>query len=68
MAAARIHDEWAMLLAAIAIPGAIQMTIGNVIEPKLMGEGLKLHPVTILMSLAIWGLLWGPIGCCWPSP
>jgi AI-2 transport protein TqsA len=38
------------------------MLIGNVLEPKLMGEGLELHPVTVLLSLAAWGLLWGPIG------
>ena len=67
-AVAQFHDDWGMLLAAIAIPGAIQMTIGNVIEPKLMGEGLKLHPVTILMSLAIWGLLWGPVGMLFGRP
>ena len=51
-----------MIAAVVLIPGAIQMTIGNVIEPKLMGGGMKLHPVTILLSLAVWGLLWGPMG------
>ena len=38
------------------------MTIGNVSEPKIMGQGLQLHPVTILLALAVWGLLWGAIG------
>ena len=38
------------------------MLIGNVLEPKLMGNDLQLHPITILLALAIWGLLWGPIG------
>ena len=50
------------ILAVVALPGAVQMSIGNVIEPKLLGDGLKLHPVTVLFSLAFWGLLWGPIG------
>ncbi len=59
---AQFRDTPGLLLAVVLIPGAIQLTIGNVIEPKLMGEGLKLHPVTILLSLAIWGLLWGPVG------
>ena len=50
------------VLAVICLPGAIQMLIGNVLEPKLMGNDLQLHPITILLALAIWGLLWGPIG------
>jgi AI-2 transport protein TqsA len=55
-------DNVGMMLAAVAIPGAVQMVLGNVIEPKVMGEGLELHPVVVLLSLAFWGLLWGPIG------
>ena len=39
--------------------GAIQMTMGNLIEPKLMGEGLGLSPLVILFSLFFWGWLWG---------
>jgi AI-2 transport protein TqsA len=47
---------------AIALPGSVQFTIGNIIEPKLMGRGLDLHPITVLMVLIFWGILWGPIG------
>ena len=38
------------IFAVVAVPGAVQMSIGNVIEPKLMGDGVKLHPVTVLLS------------------
>jgi AI-2 transport protein TqsA len=27
-----------------------------------MGKGLELHPVTVLLALVAWGLLWGPVG------
>lgn len=37
----------------------IQFTIGSVIEPKLMGESLGLHPISILLFLLFWGLVWG---------
>ena len=47
---------------AIAIPGAIQFSVGNVIEPKVMGKSLELHPVTILVALIFWGTLWGVVG------
>jgi len=44
---------------AILIPGAIQMTIGNILEPRIMGQKLDLHPITILIALIFWGMLWG---------
>ena len=44
---------------AIAIPGAIQFTIGSIIEPKIMGISLDLHPAVVLLSLIFWGVLWG---------
>ena len=42
--------------------------IGNVIEPRVMGEGLELHPVVILIALVFWGLLWGPMGAILAVP
>ncbi|MBA43935.1 MAG: hypothetical protein CMF62_08035 [Magnetococcales bacterium] len=40
----------------------VQLMIGNVIEPRLMGKSLNLSPLVILLSLAFWGTIWGPIG------
>jgi AI-2 transport protein TqsA len=53
---------------AIALPGAVQITIGNVIEPKVMGGELDLHPVTVLLALMIWGALWGAVGMLLAAP
>jgi AI-2 transport protein TqsA len=53
---------------AIALPGAIQFTIGSVLEPKIMGDALDLHPVTILMALMFWGMLWGIPGMLLATP
>ena len=50
------------VVAAVALPGIVHLTIGNVVEPRLMGRGLELHPVTVLLALAFWGLLWGVMG------
>lgn len=36
-----------------------QFVVGNVIEPKLMGSTLNLSPLVVLLSLALWGSLWG---------
>jgi AI-2 transport protein TqsA len=53
---------------ALAVPSVIQLTIGNVIEPKVMGTSLDLHPVTILLSLILWGALWGIVGMLLATP
>jgi predicted PurR-regulated permease PerM len=37
----------------------IQFTVGNVLEPKMMGQGLNLSPLVVLFSLIFWGWLWG---------
>jgi len=38
---------------------AIQMIMGNFIEPRVMGKGLDLSPLVVLLSLFFWGWLWG---------
>ncbi|MBN1437645.1 MAG: AI-2E family transporter [Sedimentisphaerales bacterium] len=61
LAVAQFSSPWS-IVGVILIPGTIQMVIGNGLEPKILGQGLKLHPVTVLLALAFWGLLWGPVG------
>lgn len=47
------------LVTVMSISTAVQFFIGNVIEPKIMGENLGLHPIVILLFLLFWGLVWG---------
>lgn len=61
IAVTQFENPWA-ILAVVGLPGTIHITIGNFVEPRLMGRGLELHPVTVLLALAFWGLLWGIIG------
>lgn len=37
----------------------VNMTLGNIIEPKIEGKNLGLSPFFILVSLSIWGGIWG---------
>lgn len=53
---------------AIILPSTIQFTIGNILEPKLMGDSLNLSPVVILFSLSVWTALWGGIGALLAVP
>ena len=41
---------------------AVNFLLGNILEPRIEGERLGLSPFAILVSLALWGYLWGFIG------
>ncbi|MBR5095610.1 MAG: AI-2E family transporter [Treponema sp.] len=38
------------------------MTLGNVVEPRVTGGNLNISPFLILVSLSVWGWIWGFIG------
>lgn len=42
--------------------GLIQFSVGNLVEPKLMGSNLNLSGLVIMLSLAFWGAIWGIVG------
>lgn len=46
-------------LAVACVLTGIQMVVGNVVEPKVMGDGLNLSPLVVLLSLLFWGWVWG---------
>jgi len=58
----------AVAVSAIAIPGTIHFVIGNVVEPLVIGDSLELHPVAVLLSLMVWGALWGVVGMLLATP
>ncbi len=41
---------------------SIQLIIDNVIEPRLMGGALNLSSLGVILSLAMWGSIWGIVG------
>jgi AI-2 transport protein TqsA len=67
IAVAQFQSGWPVIL-AVLLPGVIHNVLGNIVEPKLMGEGLDLHPVTVLLALSFWGLVWGIVGMFLAAP
>lgn len=41
---------------------AVQVLFGNILEPKLAGKRLNMSPILILISLYVWGWIWGVVG------
>jgi predicted PurR-regulated permease PerM len=43
----------------LVITNGLDMVLGNLIEPRIMGRGLGLSPLLVFFSLLFWGWLWG---------
>ena len=50
----------ALLVALLYL--TVNILLGNILEPNLMGRRLGLSTLVIFVSLIFWGWLWGPIG------
>jgi AI-2 transport protein TqsA len=53
---------------ALALPGAIQIYLGNAVQPRWLGNALDLHPIVVLISLIFWGMIWGLPGAFLATP
>lgn len=41
---------------------AVQVFIGNLVEPRILGNRLNLSPLVVILGLTFWGFVWGFIG------
>lgn len=49
-------------LISLALLVGAEQTMSSVIEPRLIGRSLNLSPLVILLSLSVWGTIWGFAG------
>ena len=46
----------------LAIVGSIQLIVGNLVEPRLLGNTLNISPLVVFLTLSVWGVMWGVTG------
>jgi len=47
---------------------AVNMVLGNILEPQLQGRRLGLSTLVVVLSLLFWGWAWGPVGALLSVP
>ena len=62
------YPDLSSVLLVILLPIVVHTVIGNIIEPKIFGDAFGLHPITIILSLIFWGMIWGVIGVLLAAP
>ena len=52
-------DTFGPFVTLLVSLGTVQVLIGNVLEPRLMGSSLNLSPLVVILALSLWGQMWG---------
>src|ERR1700722_12545990 len=60
--AAMIDPGWWKLIEVAAVFVVGDPLVGQILEPLLFGSQTRLSPLAILLGIAFWTLLWGPVG------
>lgn len=55
-------DFWVIFAEAMAVYIVVQIIQDMLLTPKIMGKAMGLNPAIILLSLSIWGCLFGLLG------
>lgn len=56
------YGQYGPAILVLVVVGLIQLLVGNILEPKIMGNSLNISSLVVLVSLAFWGALWGVTG------
>jgi len=58
----QFYPVWGKIIYVFILLLSINMILGNILEPRIEGNHLGLSPFVILVSLSLWGWLWGFVG------
>jgi len=52
----------------LLVIGGLQVVLGNVVDPRLEGRLMSVSPFGVLLSIVVWGWLWGAVGALLAVP
>lgn len=55
-------DSLGLIIGLAILLVAVQMTMGNIVEPIMLGSAMKINTTTIIFGLVFWGYIWGITG------
>lgn len=63
-----ISPDWSIALMVIALFLMLELVTNMIAEPMLYGRGIGVSQAALLVTVAFWAWLWGPIGLILASP
>jgi predicted PurR-regulated permease PerM len=62
MSVLQFAPSWVPIIYVTVLAISIQTVLGNILDPRLQGIQLGLSPLILLISLSLWGYIWGLAG------
>lgn len=63
-----ISRDWSVALMVVALFGVLEGVTNMLIEPYAYGRGIGVSQAALLIAVAFWTWLWGPVGLVLASP
>lgn len=63
-----ISPEWTIAIKVIVLFLVLELITNMIVEPVLYGRGIGVSQAALLVAVAFWTWLWGPIGMILASP
>lgn len=58
----QFYPNYPKIFALLSLIIIINFVLGNIVEPRVQGKNLGLSPFVIIVSLTLWGYIWGTVG------
>jgi len=63
-----ISRDWSVVIMVVALFGVLELITNMFLEPVLYGRGIGVSQAALLVAVAFWTWLWGPVGLVLASP